>query len=240
MRWGILLSTLLSLQLIMVPLSAQEPGAGKAEPPAEVDRSVVGLKNLRAIALGVHTFSDTHKGLPPAYVASADGKPNLSWRVLLLPYIGEKELYAQFHLDEPWNSDHNKELVSRMPGIYASPSGKAGEGKTIYLGVGGPEGVFLPPTENGVKWGRTLGFKDITDGTSNTLLVVEVADDSAVTWTQPDTEYQWKAADPFHDLPLDNFLAGRVDGSATKFTRVLKAEDWESLLNRRDGKVVSR
>ncbi len=42
----------------------------------------------------------------------------LSWRVHLLPFLEEAELYRQFHLDEPWDRPHNMSLVERMPKAY--------------------------------------------------------------------------------------------------------------------------
>jgi hypothetical protein len=69
-------------------------------------------------------YHDAHGRLPPAVVYGKDGKPLYSWRVLLLPYLDEQELYQQFQLDEPWDSPHNLQLLPRMPGFYAPPSGK--------------------------------------------------------------------------------------------------------------------
>lgn len=81
----------------------------------------------------MHIYHDVNKTLPPA-VHSKDGKPLLSWRVLVLPYIEEDKLYREFHLDEPWDSPHNKKLLSRMPAVLRSPlSNIADQGRTVYL-----------------------------------------------------------------------------------------------------------
>src|SRR5438552_3335668 len=72
----------------------------------------------------MHNYNDTHGQLPAAAACGKDGKPLLSWRVEILPFIEYGALYNEFHLDEPWDSPHNIELLPRMPKIYASPYDK--------------------------------------------------------------------------------------------------------------------
>jgi hypothetical protein len=138
--------------------------------------------NLHRLTIAMHNYADTYKGRFPA-TANFDkqGKPLLSWRVHLLPFVGANDLYKQFHLDEPWDSPHNKQLLARMPEVYQGPNRTLNrEGKTIYLlPVGkdaafkdGPEGPRLP--------------QDFPDGMSNTILIVEADDAHAVPWTKPE------------------------------------------------------
>jgi|SRR5579884_1234915 len=137
---------------------------------------------LKQLTLAMINAADAARGRMLA-VANFDkqGKPLLSWRVHLLPFLGQEKLYKEFHLDEPWDSPHNKKLLARMPAVYQGPSRKLnGEGKTIYLlpvgkdvaFTGGPEGRLFP--------------KDFPDGTSNTILIVEADDAHAVPWTKPE------------------------------------------------------
>jgi hypothetical protein len=146
-----------------------------------MQRRVV-LDSLKRLALAMINYADTLKQRLPA-VANFDkqGKPLLSWRVHVLPFVGEQKLYKQFHLDESWDSPHNKKLLDQMPDVYRGPNRKLnGEGKTIYLlPVGkhaafkdGPEGPRMPA--------------DFPDGTSNTILIVEADDAHAVPWTKPE------------------------------------------------------
>jgi prepilin-type processing-associated H-X9-DG protein len=135
---------------------------------------------LKQIALGMHVYADAHGGyLPPAAIYSKEGKPLLSWRVLLLPYLEETELYKRFHIDEPWDSPHNLPLLKEMPRIYMRPrfSAAADEYCTIYQVFVGKGTVFESPK------GMSLGTLTGMGSTSNTMLVVDVA--QRVPWTKP-------------------------------------------------------
>jgi type II secretory pathway pseudopilin PulG len=144
----------------------------------EAARRSQSTNNLKQIGLALHNYHDQKKSFPPAYTTDKDGKPGLSWRVLILPYVGEMALYQQFHLDEPWDSEHNKPLLAKIPRVYVSPNYSGPPGRTNYLGIGGEKGIF------GGKEGVPLA--KITDGTSNTIIVVEANNQSAVEWTKPD------------------------------------------------------
>ena len=101
----------------------------------------------------------------------------MSWRIELLPYLEEKVLYDQFHRDEPWDSEHNKPLIAQMPKVFQSPQGAAvAEGHTRYVVAVGKGTIF--DGEKGTP------IAEIRDGTSNTLLILEVAPEKSVVWTQ--------------------------------------------------------
>src|SRR5437868_5576967 len=101
----------------------------------------------------MHNYEIAHGRLPPAVVYGKNGQPLYSWRVLLLPYIDADNLYAQFHLDEPWDSPHNRQFVEQMPPTFALPGSKAGKvppGYTcchVFVGKGTafekPEGMAI-------------------------------------------------------------------------------------------------
>jgi hypothetical protein len=79
------------------------------------------MQNLHAIALAMMHYHDDYARFPPTVVSTKDGKPLHSWRVMLLPYLGQKRLFDQFRLDEPWDSPTNKPLLALMPPEYAPP-----------------------------------------------------------------------------------------------------------------------
>jgi prepilin-type processing-associated H-X9-DG protein len=145
----------------------------------EAARRNQSMNNLKNLSLSLLFHESTKKSLPAHAIYSSDGKPLLSWRVQVLPYIEEQALYEQFHLDEPWDSEHNKTLIPRMPQVYQSPNATIEPGKTNYLAVVGKECIF-----NGSDKGMQL--KQVTDGTSNTITVVEADAEQAVEWTKPD------------------------------------------------------
>ena len=188
--------------------------------------------NLKQIALAMHMYADTYKTFPPAYKADKEGKPLLSWRVLILPFIEQNALYNQFHLDEPWNSEHNRKLIAQMPSTYRSPVSHAAPGKTTYLTVRGKDTIF-PGKE-------AIGFADITDGTSNTALVVEVSDAKAVEWTRPD-DFAYDPENPgvglFGAYPGGTNLA-LADGSVRFISDGIQPEILDRLFNRHDGQVI--
>ena len=158
---------------------------------ARVSRRSQCTNNLKQIGLAMHNYHAEHKTFPPAYTVDKAGKPLLSWRVLILPYLEQDALYKEFHLDEPWDSDHNRALIDRMPSTYRCPAGsskRADVAKTTYFTPRGKATIF--PGSEGIK------IQKITDGTSNTIFVVDASDDRAVTWTKPD---DWDV-DPKPDL----------------------------------------
>ncbi|PHR93506.1 MAG: hypothetical protein COA78_32730 [Blastopirellula sp.] len=122
---------------------------------------------------------------PPAYIADEKGNPMHSWRVLLLPSLGEQALYDQYDFDEPWNGPNNIKLLNRMPDVYACPSAHHHQPSDEYCTN------FVAVVGNNTMWPQDLtrDKSDVTDGLENTLLLVEF-DDTKIPWLQPiDLEY---------------------------------------------------
>jgi hypothetical protein len=180
----------------------------------------------------MHNYHDTHGRFPPAAVCGPDGKPLLSWRVALLPFIEQQKLYDQFKLDEPWDSPHNIQLLSQMPYPYRPYKGKPpGDGMTYFQVFVGPGAAF-----EGTKG---LSFANFTDGISNTILIVEAWD--AVPWTKPEDL-------PFSpDGPLPrlggilkdgNARAGFADGSVHNLSQGIKEETIRALITRNGNEKI--
>src|SRR6185295_10166602 len=133
----------------------------------------------KQIMLAMHNYHDIHKRFPAQAIYDKSGKlPLLSWRVLILPFVEENGLYKEFHLDEPWDSEHNKKLIEKMPAIFNSPGADLPPGKTCYVVPRGKNTLF--------EGDKGMRDRDIVDGTSKTIMLVEVGADKAVTWTKPD------------------------------------------------------
>jgi hypothetical protein len=182
----------------------------------------------------VLNYADTMNTLPPAFIADkATGKPLLSWRVAVLPYIEEDALYREFHLDEPWDSPHNKPLIDRMPAVYRNPGGKAQPGKTRYVTLRDKDSAF--PGKDGLK------FVDITDGAAHTIMAVEADEAHAVIWTKPDDlEFNPKKSGAgLTGQPARGFLAACCDGSVHFIADSIDTDVLRDLVNRHDGNAVS-
>jgi hypothetical protein len=178
-------------------------------------RRMQSANNIKQQVLGMQNYHDTFLTMPAAYSVDKAKKPLLSWRVHILPFIEQRPLYDQFKFDEPWDSEHNKKLIARMPQAYRSPGSSAAPGMTTYLAIGGERGMFTKPegTGDGARTGG-LTFAACTDGTANTIAVVEAGDEKAVIWTKPD-EFVPDEKAPLKGLkgPFPGgFLAGFLDG----------------------------
>ena len=165
---------------------ASVAAAGVIRGVTELDRFVfsdtkASQNNLRQLALACLNFESAHRILPATGTATEDGKPLLSWRVHVLPFVDQVKLYEQFHLDEPWDSPHNKALIPRMPRLFMRPGLKLESGETVYLGVAGKNGPF-GELSDGVG-SKRIGA--ITDGTSNAVMIVECEKQAAEIWTKP-------------------------------------------------------
>ena len=147
--------------------------------PRTVARQLQCTSHLHEIAAALTAYHDAKGTYPPAYIADAGGQPLHSWRVLILPYLGRDDLYARYRFDEPWDGPHNRALLAEMPAQFGCPSEPGpmhGRTQTSYLAVVGPGTVWSGK--------QPVGMSKITDGTSNTLLVVEVHD-SGIAWLEP-------------------------------------------------------
>ncbi|MCC6127024.1 MAG: DUF1559 domain-containing protein [Pirellulales bacterium] len=213
---------------LVLTLDDREGKIGKiiacAQPTIDIQREnalrTQSMNNLKMIGLAMHNYHNANKHFPPAAIYSKEGKPLLSWRVMVLPWLEQKELYKQFHLDEPWDSPNNIKLIDKMPRIYRSPMSKLKEpGRTNYLVPVGPGTVF--------EGKEGMRIRDIKDGTSKTIMAVEVDDDHAVVWTKPD-DLVYDPKEPAKGLGghyTDVFLAVICDGSVRAFPLSFPAED---------------
>jgi type II secretory pathway pseudopilin PulG len=198
----------------------------------EAARRASSMNNLKQIALAMHIYHDQHRSFPPRASYSSDGKPLLSWRVHLLPYLEQEALYRQFHLDEPWDSPHNRQFIEQMPAVYRNPSARASSSQATYLVPTGKGAIFEG------KEGTLM--RKITDGTSNTVLVLEVNENAAVVWTKPD-DLVFDPTKPLAGLGAAHpggFLAALADGSVRFISSSIDPQTFLKLLMMADGQPV--
>ncbi len=151
--------------------------------------------NLHQIGLAMHEYEVKYGCFPPAYIPDENGKPMQSWRVMILPFMGYENLYAQYHQDERWDSPHNLTLVPLIPAEYQCPSDPTlrSLGTTDYAMLVGPHAISDGPN------GRRMS--DIKHGIGSTIMVVEAAGLSPC-WLAP-TDLQTDKMTYVIDCPAD-------------------------------------
>jgi hypothetical protein len=193
------------------------------------------VNNLKQIGLAMHNYHDVNKRLPAAGIHAindANAKPLLSWRVAILPYIEQGALYNQFDLTQPWDHPTNKKLIDKMPAIYVVPGTENKRGETNYRVLVGRSAMFeLTPGNRG------HALTSITDGTSNTIMVVEAAQPTI--WTQPDD----LPFDPNGPLPKfgtspDGFNVLMGDGTVRFLRANTPQQTLRAMITRDGGEVV--
>lgn len=162
------------------------------------------MNNMKQVSLAM-LRDESAKNAFPAAAIEKDGKPLLSWRVAILPYVEEQALYEQFHRDEAWDSPHNLEVAKKMPSIFQSTDSPS-EGKTRVMLFTGKGAAF--------DGGKKVRAADIRDGMSYTILCVEAGPDKAVPWTKPE-DLPFDPERPLAALgkiPAQKFIAAFFDG----------------------------
>lgn len=200
------------------------------------------MHQFKVIALAMLNYEDSSgrssktRHFPAHANYDQQGRPLLSWRVHVLPWMDENALYKQFRLDEPWDSKHNLPLVEKMPGIWADPDPvirrMAGPGRTTYVVPYGKETAFFG--ETGTK------LSDIHDGTSNTLMAVEVVPQRAVVWTKPE-DWQVELDNPLAGVQRadrDHFTAVTIDGAAHAMPSDISPKTLRALLTKDGGDPI--
>jgi hypothetical protein len=195
------------------------------------------FRQFKELSLAMLNYESSQKHLPAAAIRDREGKPLLSWRVAILPYIGPSEaaLYKEFRLDEPWDSEHNRKLLERMPAAFADPDRdiqkQVGPGKTTYLVPAGGKTAFF--NEEGAI------MRDISDGTDRTIFLVEVVPSQAVEWTKPD-DWQVDVEKPLEGVKRDDrpyFVAAFGDGHIEAIPVDVEIGKLRGLLTRNGGEL---
>ncbi|MCL2744495.1 MAG: DUF1559 domain-containing protein [Planctomycetaceae bacterium] len=162
-------------------------------------------QNLNKLALGLHRYHEKDEAIPPTYyygykgtfpplyTVDEEGKPLHSWRVLILPYIGQQDLYDQIRLNEPWDSEHNKQFHNIKIPVFSCPANNLClPGKDCTYSAIAGEGL-IPATEAGITTGTKIS--NFTAGTSNTIAIIEVKE-----------PFCWM--NPTADITLDELAKG--------------------------------
>jgi len=186
--FAVLVPVVVVLGILFLLAGMFVPIVGRNVRPA-ADRAQC-LNYQRQIALAMYNYETAHGHFPPAYIADENGKPMHSWRVLILPYIEENELYERYSMDEPWDGPNNSKLHDEIVQVYRCPSSRSADHCSDYVVITG-EGT-------GFDRDQTVSYDDLSDGTAQTVLVTEFAG-SDFHWMKP------------QDITLDQFIGITVD-----------------------------
>jgi len=225
-----------------------------AEMLSQLERSA---ENLRRMGQAMHRFHEQHGHFPPAIVYGPDGKPWHSWRVLILPHLGQQALYDQYRLDEPWDGPHNRQLSVSVPDVYRDPiHDPSQDSYTHYAVVVGPVVAFADEPRRPLAFlsqpagltGATCGLRNCTDGTSNTIFIGSISPQRQIPWTKPE-DLVWRydfpplgAADgfaaPYRARDRAGGMFGFVDGSACCISAEIDIQVFRHLLQMNDGRAI--
>jgi prepilin-type processing-associated H-X9-DG protein len=196
----------------------------------EASARIRDANNLKQIALAFHNYHDTNGAFPQAALYDKDGKATLSWRVLILPYIEQDNLYQQFKLDEPWDSKHNKKLLAKIPPVYKHATAKASNPYGTFYQVAVGKGTIFEGK-------RGIRIQEITDGTSNTILVATAAKD--VPWSKPeDMPFGAQVLPQLGKQFRNGTNVAFADGSVRMLSPTIKKETLRALFTRNGGEVI--
>ena len=193
--------------------------------------------NLKQIGIALHSYHDVMGTLPPAVVRDKNGKALYSWRVLILPYLEQDVIYKNWKKDEPWDSPHNKPLSDVVLKVYTLPGNPDGVSNRtpyrVFIGKGtGFEELKGQPSKG-------IRISDITDGTSNTIAVVEATE--TVPWAKPE-ELDFvagKALPPLGPPWRDEFNALLFDATVRFIPKTIKLQSLQAMITRNGGEIVN-
>lgn len=189
--------------------------------------------HLSGIAFALHRYHETHMAFPPAYTVDENGQRLHSWRTLILPYLGQEELFEKLDLSKPWNHPVNAEVFNAKLHAFWCPSSELPPHLTTYLAVVGENACFHPTNPRAIS--------EITDGISNTLMVIEVPVKQAVPWMSPqDANEQMvlniRPADKLaHTVGVQSALA---DGSVRVLSATMAPETRRAVISINGEEVV--
>jgi prepilin-type processing-associated H-X9-DG protein len=199
----------------------------------EASRRMTAGNNLKQIGLAMYNYHASYNRFPPAAILDDNGNPLLSWRVAILPFVEQQALYEQFHLDEPWDSPHNKPLSEMMPSVYVDPSAPLNPGYTVFHAAVGDEFAIAKNGES--------RLRDMTDGTSYTILVMEVNRDDAVIWSKPE-DVAVDLTNPLAEMGNTHpggFHVLMADGAVKFIAKTINSATLRSLFTKAGGEEVA-
>ncbi len=185
---------------------------------------------MKQIGLALHNYHEVYNTLPPAYIPDADGKPMHSWRVLLLPFLEQQPMFEAYDFDKPWDHPDNLAVTRVTPDVFRCPSAEGPSSGTHY--------VFITGKGTSFEGSNEIAFRDIKDGTSNTLAVVE-SHEVDVDWFEPrDLDVSEFTAMPPAAEHSGGLHALFFDGSVRRLPKTISLDTLKALVTPGGGEVI--
>jgi type II secretory pathway pseudopilin PulG len=194
------------LSIVGILVALLIPAVGAARQAAKRAQST---NYMRQLGIAMHNYHDMYGCFPPPVVKDANGKPLYSGRVLLLPFIEQAHMYEAWDKTQSWDSPVNQTLSRSIIATFRDPADTGAPGQTSYLFVSGPGTIGDPESK--------VDFRSITDGSSNTIMFVEVKN-SGISWAEP---RDWDASST---LPPGNHKNGNIVGFADGSVRTISPQ----------------
>ncbi|MDO4629015.1 MAG: DUF1559 domain-containing protein [Planctomycetia bacterium] len=149
---------------------------------------------LERIADAMYRYACEHGGNLPSHTQNVgpnrDGVFPHSWRVYLLPYLWEEELYRKIRLEEPWDSPWNRQFHAQIPDVYrnwesSDTLSRNWAGMTTFCVISG-SGTMFPED------GTCRNLRELRGEEGRKILILESCPDC---WMNP-----------YHDVKIENAL----------------------------------
>ena len=187
--------------------------------------------NLKNIALALLNYESKHGTFPPAFTVDAEGNRLHSWRTLILPQMERSQLYETIDLTKPWDDPANAKAREAIVDSYMCPSADHEERLTTYLGVYGPDCIF--------SGSESRKLSDITDGSDETLFLIDVESDQAVHWMSPNDVNEKEILNQSRENHPGILNAAFVDGHVTALDLEIDQEVLHALLTIAGGEKIA-
>ena len=276
-----LIELLVVIAIIGILMSLLLPGVQQAREAARRTQCKSRMKN---VALALHNYHDTFTAFPPAWITDGscldEYRPPCSWSTMILPQIEQTNLYNQLKSatlgwSVGWFGIPQAEDLARTPlPIFVCPTDIAGNvnvkrytdppatpcGTSSFVAVAGTyyTQCYQPQADGMFYSTMKTRFRDVLDGTSNTLMIGERSTHNwyvGSAWIGPrqnfnnltctticlqDTSYRMNGSQPFafSSLHPGGVQFARVDGSVIFISDNISGEIYEALATKQGGEVV--